>query len=215
MMVEIVGNGGIRARKQMVLEIDCIRRGFVKKKRGNEGEVGVGGWDSWGGNVCAGEGFEEGLDCIHGVRVAGGGGFGQWVDVRGVFGVGGLGVGRYGAHKGCPYRWDGEVGEGARLPGVYSKTQCYTGRGKREDMSPKLSREHREQVRRPPTGSTLIRWTYFDGRQNHLQDVAGGTVSLRPSAQLLWRAGAEEREVLKSALVYDSSRSAVSPFGIR
>ena len=33
----MVGNGGIRARKQMVPEIDCIRRGFVKKHRGNEG----------------------------------------------------------------------------------------------------------------------------------------------------------------------------------
>ena len=52
------------------------------------GESGFVGWDAW-----AWEGFEEGLDCIHGWRVAGGGGFGQWVDVRGVFG-GGLGVGR-------------------------------------------------------------------------------------------------------------------------
>ena len=45
--------------------------------------MGVGGWDFWGRSDWAWEGFEEGLDCIHGVRVAGGGGFGQWVDVRG------------------------------------------------------------------------------------------------------------------------------------
>ena len=40
----MVGNGGIGFRKQMVPEIDCVRSGFVKKIRGNEWGVGVGGW---------------------------------------------------------------------------------------------------------------------------------------------------------------------------
>ena len=49
--------------------------------------MGVGRWGNfWGWGVWAGEGFEEGLDCIHGGRVAGGVGFGQWLDVRGVWG---------------------------------------------------------------------------------------------------------------------------------
>ena len=40
----------------------------------------------WG--VRAGEGFEEGFDCIHGGRVAGGWTGRQGADVRGVFGEG-------------------------------------------------------------------------------------------------------------------------------
>ena len=86
---------GLDLRKQMVPEIDCIRSGIRCKKAGERrGGVcrGMGGFGpphprgekgflGWG--VRAGEGFEEGLDCIHGGRVAGGVGFGQWVDVRG------------------------------------------------------------------------------------------------------------------------------------
>ena len=48
----------------------------------------------WG--VRAGEGFEEGFDCIHGRRVAGGWGFGQWVDVRAFLAFGGRGLGEGG-----------------------------------------------------------------------------------------------------------------------
>ena len=49
-----------------------------------------------GRGVRAGEGFEEGFDFIHGGRVAGGWGFGQWVDVRGDFGSWWRGIGRWG-----------------------------------------------------------------------------------------------------------------------
>ena len=50
--------------------------------------------------------------------------------MSGVFLVGRLGVGRYGAHKGSPYRWDGEVGEGARL-----RPQGRSSRGRLSDLS--------------------------------------------------------------------------------
>ena len=58
----------------------------------------------WG--VRAGEGFEEGFDFIHGGRVAGGWGFGQWVDVRGDFGSWwrGIGCGGIGHPQGVAVR---------------------------------------------------------------------------------------------------------------
>ena len=60
----IVGNGGIRASKQMVPEIDCVRRGFVKKKRGNEGEVGVWGWADLVPLSREGRGIFLGWECL-------------------------------------------------------------------------------------------------------------------------------------------------------
>ena len=52
--------------------------------------------------------------------------------------------------------------------------------------------------------------------------MVGGTVfemwlaacDPKPSAQLLWRAGAEERKIPRTASAYDSSGSGVSPLAI-
>ena len=64
----------------------------------------------WG--VRAGEGFEEGFDCIHGGRVAGGRGFGQWEDVRGDFGS-----------------WWRELGEGGLGTLILSRLNFRAGTG--------------------------------------------------------------------------------------
>ena len=51
-------------------------------------------------------------------------------------------------------------------------------------------------------GSSLLEWAYFDGRQNHLRDVARGIVSLpRPLTQVLWRGRTEEHKERHGGLV--------------
>ena len=51
-------------------------------------------------------------------------------------------------------------------------------------------------------GSSPSRWAYFDGRQNHLRDVARGIVSLpRPLTQVLWRGRTEEHKERHGSLV--------------
>ena len=66
--------------------------------------------------------------------------------------------------------------------------------------------------------AAIVWWAYFDGRQNHLRDVARQPVGPpRSSARLLWRDGAWERGIVtaRAAAKCKIEMSASSTLSIR